>query len=269
MKKSNQLSTIILSKNEEKMIKDCLESVEWTDEIILIDSGSTDKTVEIAKKYGARIISVPPKKLEFAKWRNEGLKAAKSKWVLYVDADERMTPELRQEIKKIMSSRSPASAYQIPRRNFYLGKEVRYGSAWPNYVKRLFLKEKLKRWERRLHEDPVFEGDLDTLKNPLLHYTHRDLSSMIEKTRQWSKIEAELLYQAKHPPVTWWRILRIMLTEFWYRGVRLQGFRDGVVGWIEVTFQMFSRFITYAQLWEMQNKQSLLLRNKFKIQSSE
>ena len=75
---------------------------------------------------------------------------------------------------------------------------------------------------------------------------------MIEKTSQWSKIEADLLYQANHPPVTWWRILRVMLTEFWLRGVKNQGWRDGTVGWIEIIFQMFSRFITYARLWELQ-----------------
>ena len=250
--KNNKLSVIIIARNEEQMIRDCLESVKWADEIILVDSGSTDKTVDIAKEYGAKIINLPSEKLEFAKWRNAGLKEAKGIWVFYLDADERVTPELHKEIKESINKH--LTAYKIPRRNFYLGKEMHYGGAWPDYVKRLFLKEKLKRWVGELHEDPVFEGEMGKLKNPIVHIAHRDLSSMVEKTREWSKIEAELLYKSGHPPVTWWRILRIMLDEFWLRGVKLQGWRDGTVGWIEIIFQMFSRFVTYGRLWELQQK---------------
>ncbi|MGB9706539.1 MAG: hypothetical protein ACPLXP_00480, partial [Microgenomates group bacterium] len=108
----------------------------------------------------------------------------------------------------------------------------------------------------KLHEHPVFEGKLGYLKNPMLHFTHRDLSLMIQKTNQWSEIEADLLFKANHPPVTWWRILSIMAKEFWQRGIKLQGWRDGVVGWVEIIYQMFSRFITYTKLWEKQNEKS-------------
>ena len=265
MKLSVSVSVIVIAKDEEKMIGDCLASVKWADEIILVDSGSADKTIEIAKKCGAKIVNFPFKKLEFAKWRNAGLKAAKGDWILYLDADERVTPELKEEILQAIVAtprrsafahhpRSRFTAYEIPRKNFYLGKEVHYGGAWPDYVKRLFLKEKLKYWKKELHEDPIFEGKMGRLKSPFIHLTHRDLSSMVEKTKEWSKIEAKLLDEAGHPPVTWWRILRVMLTEFWCRGIKLQGLRDGVVGWIEVIFQMFSRFVTYARLWEMQHQ---------------
>ena len=247
-------SVIIIAKNEEQMIEDCLKSVrQLADEIILVDSGSTDKTIEIAKKYSARIISLPTEKLEFAKWRNAGLKAAKGDWVFYLDADERVTPELQKEIEKAIGDTKYVT-YAIPRRNYYLGRKMHYGGAWPDYVKRLFFKEKLRYWERELHENPVFDGEMGRLKNPIVHITHRDLSLMVEKTREWSKIEAELLYKTGHPSVTWWRILRIMLSEFWLRGVKLQGWRDGTVGWIEIIFQMFSRFVTYGRLWELQQK---------------
>ena len=248
-----KLSVIVIAKNEEQMIRDCLASIKWADEIILVDSGSTDKTMEIAKKYSARIISLPTEKLEFAKWRNAGLKAAKGDWVFYLDADERVTPELQKEIEKAIGDTKYVT-YAIPRRNYYLGREMHYGGAWPDYVKRLFFKEKLRYWERELHENPVFDGEMGRLKNPIVHIAHRDLSLMVEKTREWSKIEAELLYKTGHPPVTWWRILRIMLSEFWLRGVKLQGWRDGTVGWIEIIFQMFSRFVTYGRLWELQQK---------------
>lgn len=251
--KKPKLSVVIIAKNEEVMIKDCLESAKWADEVILVDTGATDNTPQIAQKFGAKVISLPFKKLEFAKWRNAGLKAAQGDWVLYLDADERITPELKKELQTVLADPQYA-AYEIPRRNFYLGQEMHYGGAWPDYVKRLFLKKKLKAWEKELHENPIFEDEMGKLKSPFIHLTHRDLSSMVEKTREWSKIEAKLLFEAGHPPVTWWRLLKVMLTEFWQRGIKLQGLKDGVVGWIEVIFQMFSRFITYARLWELQNK---------------
>lgn len=236
------------------MIGECLESIKWADEIVLVDSGSTDKTPEIAKKYGAKIIESPAPQPRFSEWRNKGLEVvARGDWVLYLDADERVTPQLKKEITSIIHHQSPIIfSFAIPRQNILLGKEMHFGGWSPDYVKRLFKRDKLKRWEGRLHEEPIFEGELGHLKQPMLHITHRDLSSMVEKTRQWSKIEAELLYKAGHPPVVWWRIIRVMLTEFWHRAVKLQGWRDGTVGWIEIIYQMFSRFITYARLWELQ-----------------
>jgi glycosyltransferase involved in cell wall biosynthesis len=249
-----RLSVIIITRNEQEMIRDCLESVKWAEEIVLVDSGSTDKTCKIAKKYRAKIVESPAQEPRFSEWRNKGFQAARGDWVLYLDADERVTPQLKKEIlSTIYHLPSTIYAFAIPRRNILLGKEMHFGGWSPDYVKRLFKKDKLKRWEGKLHEEPIFEGKLGHLKEPMIHLTHRDLSSMVDKTREWSKIEAELLAEAKHPPVTWWRILRIMLTEFWQRGIKKQGWRDGTVGWIEIIFQMFSRFITYARLWEMQN----------------
>ena len=251
VKKTKKLSVIIITRNEQEMIKDCLESVSgWADEIIIIDDASIDKTIDIVKKYETKV-TLLSEKTDFFELRNQGLKKANGDWVFYLDADERVTPELKVEMKKVIRD-TKYVAYAIPRRNFLLGKEMRYGGWFPDYAKRLFKRNKLLRWEGRLHEEPIFTGELGHLKEPMIHFTHRDLSSMIEKTSQWSKIEADLLYQANHPPVTWWRILRVMLTEFWLRGVKKQGWRDGTVGWIEIIFQMFSRFITYARLWELQ-----------------
>jgi len=252
MKKIN-LSVIIIARNEQEMIRDCLESVcGWADEIIIIDDASTDKTIDIAKKYKTRITSLS-EKTDFFQLRNQGLEKASRDWIFYLDADERITPELKGEMEKVIGD-TKCVAYAIPRRNFLLGKELHWGGWWPDYVKRLYRREKLKGWEGDLHEEPVFEGELGHLKQSMIHITHRDLSSMVEKTKNWSKIEAQLLFNANHPPVTWWRILKIMLAEFYQRGLKLQGWRDGTVGWIEIIYQMFSRFITYARLWEIQNQ---------------
>jgi len=254
-----KFSVIIIVKNQENLISEAIKSAEFADEVLVVDTGSIDKTVEVAKKLGAKIAKMPTKNLAFARWRTAAIKEAIGDWIFYLDADERITPALKKEIIFIINPKPGTqnlepefSAYAVPRENYYLGQRVRYGGSWPDYVKRFFWKESLKKWSGRLHEEPVFQGKLGHLKNPIKHYTHRDLTSMLSKTIEWSKLEAKELYRAGHPPVVWWRILRIMLTEFWERGIKKQGFRDGIVGTIEVIFQMFSRFITYARLWEMQ-----------------
>ncbi len=267
-----KLSVVIIAKNEEKLIRGAVISAKFADEVLVLDTGSTDKTVAVAKKAGARVVRKLTKGLAFARWRTEAIKEAKGDWIFYLDADERITPALRKELLQI-TSRKPRdengrliTAYAVSRENYYLGRRVCWGGAWPDYVKRLFWRRALKKWEGRLHEGPVFVGELELLRHSLRHYTHRDLASMLAKTIEWSKLEAEALYQANHPPVVWWRILRIMATEFWQRGIKKQGFRDGTVGIIEVIFQMFSRFITYARLWELQQVE--ILNSKLQISNN-
>ena len=247
---------VIIAKNEEKLIKDAIKSAKFADEVLVLDTGSDDKTVAAAKGMGAKVIAAPSKNLAFARWRTEAIKKAKGDWIFYLDADERITPRLKGEILRIIKHLPTRGivAYAVPRENYYLGHRVRWGGSWPDYVKRLFWKKALKKWRGKLHEEPVFKGELKLLQAPLKHYTHRDLTSMVIKTIAWSQLEADALYRAHHPPVTWWRILRMMLTELWQRGIKQQGFRDGTVGVIEVTFQMFSRFVTYARLWERQQE---------------
>ena len=126
---------------------------------------------------------------------------------------------------------------------------------WGNdYVIRLFLKKNLTEWKNPLHEEPVFTGELGKLQNSLVHFSHRDLSSMLEKTLGFTNYEAQLRYEANHPRVIWWRFLRVMLTEFWLRFVKLSAWRDRIEGVIDGMFQVFNSFIIYARLWEIQQK---------------
>jgi glycosyltransferase involved in cell wall biosynthesis len=253
-----KLSIIIVARNEQEMIEDCLKSAVWADELVLLDTGSSDKTIEIAKRYGARIIYAESRERDFAAWHNQGKKEAKDDWLFKLDADERITPELQKEIISIIQHPiHKIFAYALPRQNVLLGRLMHFGGWYPDYQIRLFKKEKLIRWEGKLHERPIFKGELGYLKNPMIHLTHRDLSTMVEKTKEWSKIEAQLLFDANHPPVTWWRILRVMLSEFNLRFLKLQAWRDGTVGWIEGLFQVFNRFLIYAKLWEIQNQRQV------------
>ena len=246
-----RLSVIIIAKNAEGLIEDCIKSVAFADEIIVIDDGSTDETKEVAKKLGARIVEKITK--SFAEKRNIGLKEAKGEWVLYIDTDERISSELKQTIVHAINS-SEYAAYKLQRQNYYLGNH-----SWPKIeqLERLFKRSNLNEWYGELHESPRVEGGIGILDGYLLHYTHRDLSSMLAKTIEWSDKEAKLRFDAHHPRMTLWRFPRVMITAFYDSYCKQQGYKVGTMGLIESMYQAFSMFVTYAKLWELQQKASM------------
>ena len=244
------ISAIVLTKNNQNTIKDCLSSLtDLVDEIIIIDNISNDDTLNIAKSFTSKIYEV--KDQDFSYKRNYGSDKAKGDWLFYIDSDEKVDDKLKREIKSAVSS-DKYTSYAIPRRNIFLGKELKYGGWYPDYVLRLIKKEALVKWEGKLHEQPKVKGEVGKLINPLIHKSHRSLSEMVDKTNEWSEVEARLLFEANHPKVYWWRFITIALREFWYRGILKLGFLDGTVGIIEIIYQMYSRMITYVKLWEMQ-----------------
>lgn len=261
-----KLSVIILARNAENLLADCIESVNFASEIIVIDDASIDRTVDLAKRLGAKVIEDTSK--SFAEKRNVGLRAAKEEWVLYVDTDERVSSELAKNIQYVlqgvsaqnkldsstslrMTAKNEFVAYRIKRQNFYLANHP-----WPKIerLERLFKKSSLKEWYGTLHESPKIDGKIGDLDGFLLHYTHRDLSSMLAKTIVWSDAEAKLRFDAHHPQMTWWRFPRVMFTAFWDSYIKQEGFRAGTMGLIESVYQAFSMFVTYAKLWELQQK---------------
>ena len=248
-----KISAIIITRNEEARIEKCLSSLAWVDDIVVVDNGSTDNTRGIAQKQGATVIS-SGKTRDFAKLRNIGKEKAHGEWLLYIDADETVTQELAKEIKKAVSGQlSAVSGYEIRRKNYYLGHE------WPGdeHILRLMRKDALGQWYGELHETARVQGEKGRLNAPILHDTHRSLTEMVAKTNEWSTVEAKLRFDAGHPPVVWWRFVRVMLTAFFDSFIRQGGWRVGVVGWIESIYQAFSMFITYAKLWELQHKKRL------------
>lgn len=245
------ITAIIITKNNEDLIADCIDSVAFCDEVLVIDDGSTDKTPDIAAYKNARVISYSTG--SFAEKRNFGLQKAKYEWIFYIDADERVDKKLESAIKEQIEKRkNDFVAFRVNRKNFYLGNHE-----WPTieHLERLFKKKHLKEWVGALHETAKVDGAIGELDGYLLHYTHRDLTSMLQKTIAWSAIEAKLRYDANHPQMTWWRFPRVMFTAFYDSYVKQQGWKVGVVGLIESMFQMFSMFITYARLWEMQHQE--------------
>lgn len=256
MNKRQTLSVIINSGNEEHDLPGCLESLSSVDEVIVcLSQRATDKTGEIAKKFGAKVVVQEPIEMDYAAWHNQGMKIAKSDWLLWIDADERLTPALKKEIEtEINSPKGEFTAYAIPRKNFLLNKELRWGGWYPDYAKRLFNKKYLKNWVGNLHEQPVIEGNLGKLTEPMLHLQPADIEPAFQKSIRWSLIEARLLQDAKHPKIVWWRVLRMGFTTLFERLFKKQGFRDGVEGWIESIYQAYHTMIVYLRLWELQSR---------------
>ncbi|RJQ37725.1 glycosyltransferase family 2 protein [Candidatus Microgenomates bacterium] len=245
-----KISVVIIAKNAQDQIKECLSSVSFANEVLVVDSGSTDNTIEIAKGMGAKILGC--KTADFSEMRNIGLEKAAGEWVLYIDTDEVISPELEADIKLKISSNEPnIAAYKVKRKNFYLGKHE-----WPKIEKleRLFKRNFLKGWYGSLHESPIIKGEIGELEGFLLHYTHRNLTLMLAKTIEWSKVEAQLRFKANHPKMSWWRFPRVMFTAFFDSYVKQGGWKVGTAGLVESIYQSFSMFVTYARLWEMQAK---------------
>lgn len=244
--------TFIYWPEDEQLIENCLKSVAFADEIVVIDNGVTQKTLELVKKYTSKIYKSETS--SFAQRHNLGAEKATGDWLLYVDSDERVSHKLAEEIQKLDGK---FDAYALHRVNFHLGKEVKFGDRVPDYVTRLFKKDHLKSWTGDIHESSQVSGKIGRLDNPLYHLTHRDIYTMMAKTINFSQREAAIRLQMNHPPVVWWRLVRVFMTEFIDRIVVKQGWRQGTEGWIDGIFQAFSLFIVYARLWELQRKQPL------------
>lgn len=256
MKKNVKLSIIVLAGNEQEMIKDCLSSCNFADQLIVVLANSTDSTENITKTNFPQVEIIKTNdesNKNYSKWRNLGLSLVKNSWCLYVDADERLTPMLIEEIKNTLSLNPKFSHYVIPRANYFLGKRVKFGGTYPDYVKRLYHLPEFKGYSGILHEEPIISGNFSFLKNDILHYTHRYLDTMLIKTNAWTDLQAENLYQSNHPPVYWWRFFRMMLWKGYHRLIIEKMWRDGFVGWLSVIFETFDTFIIYAKLWELQH----------------
>lgn len=228
------LSVVILQGGDfdKEIYKECLESVSFADEII---------KVETTNLHGS-----------FSDFRNLGAKRASGQWLLYVDTDEIVTPELKNEILKVIKDNKNYSSYAIPRHNIVLGKEMKHCGLWPDYVMRLIKKDELVAWEGELHEQPKINGAAGHLKQPLVHKKHDNISGMVEKTNKWSEVEAKLMFDAHHPKMNFVRFCSAGVREFWQRMVIQTAFLDGAEGTIYGLYQVYSRLISYSKLWEMQ-----------------
>jgi glycosyltransferase involved in cell wall biosynthesis len=248
-----KLSVTIITLNEEENIRDCLESVKWADEIIVSDSGSTDKTVDICKEYGAKVFN--DNWLGFGKQKNLCTERTRYNWILNIDADERITPGLKNEIEHILNKTSPDASkkidgYYMPRKSFFLGKWVKRCGWYPDYNLRLFRKDKGSFNERDVHEAVELNGKAGYLKNPIEHHTYKSISDYLKRMNRYSTLAAkEMLKNGKRAglhDLLFRPELTFMKMYFLKRGF-LEGYR-GLI--LSVLYACYT-FSKYAKLWEM------------------
>ncbi len=246
----NKISVLIIAKNDEDVIEKAIMSVkDLADEIVVVDGGSSDKTIEVAEKAGAKVVKNEFK--NFADQRNLAATFAHGDWIFYLDSDERATPEFIKDLRSRMSDvEDDTVGFYVRRKTFFYGKDWGFSDR----VERIFKKDKLKEWRGIVHETPEVDGHLETINEPILHYTHRELSDMVKKTNEWSEYEADLRLRSNHPKMSLWRFLRVMMTAFIGSYFGQGGWKNGTAGMVEGIYQAFSIFITYAKLWERQQK---------------
>ncbi len=251
------ISALILTKNEEDMISDCIKQLDFVNEILILDQKSTDNTTEIAKSLGVKVLKSQKNRFDID--RNILKEKSSSDWLLYIDADERLSRETISEIKQLVNHRK-SSAFYFPRQNYILGKWLKHGGWWPDYVPRLFKKEDLIGWEGQVHESPIIKGSFGYTKNPIKHLTARSITRMIDKSIKWAQIEAELYTDINHPSVTKFKIVKAMVREFTKRYIVKLGFLDGLIGFIQAVFQSLHIAMVLTYLWEIQNNTKVKIK---------
>jgi glycosyltransferase involved in cell wall biosynthesis len=242
-----KISAIIIAGHEEKNIGECLESVRWADEIIVVNSESKDRTVEIAKQFTDKVFV---RRWEgYASQKGFSLKQARNEWVLSIDADERVSPELREEISNLDFSKT--DGFYIPRRNYFLDKIIRSCGWSPDYQLRLFRKSKTTLSDRQVHEGFVVDGKKEYLKNELIHYTHTSITSTLEKVNEYSTLEA--VEKSRRVHVNGLKMFFKPIWEFFHHFIIRHGFTDGVHGLMVSAIHAMTKAQAYMKIWEMQN----------------
>ena len=246
------VSVIVITKNEADAIERCLRSVAWAGEIIVLDSGSTDRTVEISQKLGARV-SVTADWPGFGPQKNRALAKVTCDWVLSLDADEWVTTDLRDEILHALAHPDGVVAFRIPRLSSFCGRFMRHSGWWPDHVTRLFRRGAAKFSDDAVHERVIAEGRTGTLEKPIMHETYVDLDELLQKMNNYSSLAAqEMQHSGKTVGLTG-AVLRgawaFMRSYFW-RG----GFLDGREGFMLAVATAEGTYYRYAKLLLLNKK---------------
>jgi glycosyltransferase involved in cell wall biosynthesis len=251
-----KISVLVPAGNEEENIVECLESVQWADEVLVVDSFSEDKTVELATPLATRVIQHEYE--NSAAQKNWAIPQLEHDWAMVLDSDERVTPELAEEIQAILSEswdESKPAAYRIWRKNHFLGKPVNY-CGWQNDdVIRLFRRDKAKYIDRHVHADLDVDGEIAPLKHKLLHYTFRSFDQYMKKFDQYTTWAAsDRAKKTKRVGIS--HLVGRPIVRFFKQYILKQGFRDGRTGLIICLLSAFSVFLKYAKLWEQKTTSS-------------
>jgi len=235
-----KISAVVITKNEAKNIRRCLESVQFSDEMIVIDSGSTDETMSIAKDCGAKVVSHPFE--DFASQKNFAVEKASGEWVISLDADEEITPSLAAEIQSVVRESNGYSAYAIKRDSVIFGESFKKTGTQNDYPIRLFVKSKA-RFRQRIHEVLDIEGNVGRLNEKIIHYTFQNTHAYLKRLNQYTSLEAE--ESGDYTRMGGKAFLRFLDMYFWR-----QGFLDGKSGFYLSFLSGWYEFVKRAKRWE-------------------
>ncbi|MGB9774383.1 MAG: glycosyltransferase family 2 protein [Bacteroidota bacterium] len=246
------LSVTIITKDEEQNIAECLQSVRWADEIIVVDAESVDKTREVALQWTPHVIVHAWE--GYAQQKAFALSQATHEWVFSIDADERATPELQEEIASVLRNGTSCSGFYIPRKNFFLGKWIRSCGWYPNYQLRLFRREATQLTNRLVHEGFVVKGNVGYLKSAILHNTHPSIERTVKKINEYSTLQAQEKAEGKRIRIidVLFRPVIAFCQHFFLR----RGFTEGFYGFMVSAFHAMTNLLTYMKAWELQHKES-------------
>jgi (heptosyl)LPS beta-1,4-glucosyltransferase len=243
-----ELAVVVLTKNEESNIRDCLQSVCWADRMYVLDSLSSDGTVELANQAGAEVRQRPF--VNYADQRNAALEMFPAQWIFFVDADERGTPELGEEIRRAIRQED-AVGWWVPRRNYIWGRWIRHAGWYPDYQLRL-LKRGFARYDpiREVHEIVILNGAEGYLQNPLIHYNYATVRQFLQKQDFYATYEAGVFIKQGIRPRPH-HFVSQPLREFLRRYWTLQGYKDGGHGLLLSLLMAYYTFIAYWRAWRM------------------
>lgn len=248
------LSVVIITKNEETNIKECLESVKWAEEVIVVDDNSLDKTVEIAQSYTERIFQ---KKMDIeGRHRNWAYTQARNAWVLSLDADERVTPELKEEIVRAIKNSGELKGFAIPRRNYIGNYWVKHGGWYPSAQLKLFKKDDFHWEEVEVHPRAILNGPWGELKNDIIHYSYKDFEDFLNKMNKQTTLEAIKWVKDKRR-MGLGRALRRTCDRFLRTFLRKKAYRDGFVGVMISVFAGLYQILSYAKYVEFKEKDNM------------
>ncbi len=244
---ANLFSVVIITKNEEHNIERCLKSVQWADEILVVDSGSIDQTVHICRKFNCRIIE--SEWLGYGRTKKLAVDSASHDWIFSIDADEEVTDELRAAIQKILE-KPEFHGFAVRRRSFYLGKMIRYCGWHRDYPLRLFNRQSGNFNEKAVHESVRVTGKVGRIEALLLHYTYPSIQSHIVKMNRYAELGARNLWEKGKSSTIASAILR-SFAKFLKMYIVQMGFLDGKIGFLLSYHSAFGVYLKYVKLWEM------------------
>jgi len=243
------ISILLPTFNNGATVRETLESVKWADEILIVDSFSTDRTLEICREYGARIIQ--HEYLNSARQKNWAAPQCQNEWVLQMDTDETLEPGSREEIESVLASSESVDAFRLPRKNHVLGRWMRHAGIYPDYQTRLFRRDRGRWIEREVHAHVVVPGEVRNLKHHIMHFGMPNISKQLRNLDRYTRYEADEL-RKQGIRFGWSRVILRPWFVFLHRYLWLKGFLEGWRGLILCGYFGIYDFLSQAKLWELE-----------------